>query len=133
MKVGATCGGGAATCKLFVCRDGWPWPGPLQGRPAMALVPVRGGRLGPGPLQGATTRGHGRLVPARRGNRLWPTRKGQPAAANPQGPAGSGQPARDYRPLPALSPAGAATPVAGVATPWQGGAAADRKGQLPPA
>ncbi|RWV82110.1 hypothetical protein GW17_00056421 [Ensete ventricosum] len=70
----------------------------------MAWLPARGGRLWPGPMQGvaarrgsspqgAATRGHGQLRPARRGGRL----------------------------RLALSPAGAAAPVVGVATPWQGG------------
>ncbi|RWW12017.1 hypothetical protein GW17_00024334 [Ensete ventricosum] len=69
-KVGAACGGGAATCMLSACRGGWPQSGPLQGRLTMAWLPARGYRLRPGPLQGAATCGHDRLRPTRRGDRL---------------------------------------------------------------
>ncbi|RWV90400.1 hypothetical protein GW17_00047405, partial [Ensete ventricosum] len=51
-----------------------------------------------------------------------PTRGGHPrvrsTVASLQGPADSWQPARGYRPRPALPPAGVATSVAGVAAPW---------------
>ncbi|RWV83093.1 hypothetical protein GW17_00055348 [Ensete ventricosum] len=75
-KVGTACGEGAATCMLSTCRQRWlATVRPLAGAPAMALVPARGSRLRPGPLQGAT---------ARRGS----TRKGRhPRARSPAGAA----------------------------------------------
>ncbi|RZR97585.1 hypothetical protein BHM03_00026811 [Ensete ventricosum] len=77
-KVGAACGGGAATYMLSASRGGWPRPGPLQGRPAMAWLPARDGRLQPRP----------------------------PTWGGSQGPADNSQPARGCRPGPALPPVG---------------------------
>ncbi|RWV98634.1 hypothetical protein GW17_00038503 [Ensete ventricosum] len=59
---------------LSTCRGGWPRPGPLQGRPAMAWLLVSGGRLWPRPLK------KGRPAAARASH------KGRhPLAARPQG------------------------------------------------
>ncbi|RRT49229.1 hypothetical protein B296_00049328 [Ensete ventricosum] len=68
MKVGAAYERGAATCMLFACKGGWPWPGPLQGQPLGRAV---------GPPRASDA--------CRRGCRLWigqlfhlrPSRKGR--------------------------------------------------------
>ncbi|RRT39442.1 hypothetical protein B296_00018224 [Ensete ventricosum] len=83
VKVGTACGGGVATCMLSACRGGWPRPGPLQGRPAMAWY-----------LQGAIGNGQ----PAR-ASRQWLARKGLHPAGSPTASKGCGASRRGGRPL----------------------------------
>ncbi|RZS13456.1 hypothetical protein BHM03_00045056 [Ensete ventricosum] len=82
---------------------------------AMAWLLARGGRLRPGPLQGAiacrcisphgaTTRGHGRLRP-HRGGRQRSARKGLPPTTNPTASKGGGAGRRGGRPLAGRLPA----------------------------
>ncbi|RWW84467.1 hypothetical protein BHE74_00006926 [Ensete ventricosum] len=99
-KVGAACGGGAATCMLSACR-GSPLLATCKGLPATARPPARGGHLRARPTAANP--------------------QGRSATVSPLGPIGSGQLARGCRSRPALPPTGAAAPVVGVAAPWQCG------------
>ncbi|RWW09523.1 hypothetical protein GW17_00026997 [Ensete ventricosum] len=75
----------------------------------MAKAPLQGGgRLRPGPPQGAATRGHGRLLPGR---------KGRPPTTSPTARRGGGAGRRGGRPLVGRLPtAKDSRPYAGAAT-----------------
>ncbi|RWV97575.1 hypothetical protein GW17_00039626 [Ensete ventricosum] len=67
-----------------------PWPGYLQGATGYGQAPCKGAATRRGcSSQGATTHGHGRLRPARRGGRPRPARKGLPFMASPTARRGS--------------------------------------------
>ncbi|RWV97588.1 hypothetical protein GW17_00039612 [Ensete ventricosum] len=74
---------------LSSCRGCWPRPGPLQERPTMALLPVRGGWLQPRhPSKGAV--GYGQAPCKGRLPAGAEARKGRPPAST----VGCGQPTR---------------------------------------